>query len=252
MDTKKKPGFDKKITTEMLVRMRDRFRGLPEMSHDDRAARVQPEFPQFTVPTLQDYSRICLNSEESVFQSCIDGKISVVVLSEIISLDKKTQRFLLTEILDKKLTPTRLREIKRMRKEHGMSWDEAIGRATGKIDVTQPRKGSEKRDLNQLLDRISSQGARWRAMVSEALELIGDEEAAAGIHEEIFTKAFLLRHVVGEQYNFINKRLQRYMTLLRKRAMAQMGQDLKGASDGNGYGTGAQGIDREEIASRED
>lgn len=217
---KKKPGFEKRITIEVLMEMRKKFLELPkEMTHASRATIVAPAFTQFTTATLEDYSRICTQICQEVFDLVVEGKISITALAEFAGggWDDKTQKYIAKEFVENGLTVGMLRTIKQLKREHGsMGYAEAISRARGEIPINQPRK-EQKKTLDQVLTQISDQGSRWRAMVTMALEMVRDEEAAAGVHETIFEKVFILRQLVGEQYDFINSRVQRYMNLIRKK-----------------------------------
>jgi len=217
---KKKPGFEKRITIEVLMEMRKRFLELPkDMTHAVRATTLAPEFTQFTPATLEDYSRICTQICQEVFDLVVEGKISITALAEFAGSgwDDKTQKYIAKEFIENGLTVGMLRTIKQLKREHGsMGYAEAISRAKGEIPINQPRK-ENKKNLDQVLTQIADQGARWRAMVTMALEMVRDEEAAAGVHETIFEKVFILRQLVGEQYDFINSRVQRYMNLIRKK-----------------------------------
>lgn len=216
---KKRPGFEKRITMEVLVVMRQKFLALPkDMSHWDRGAALASEFTQFTTNTLEDYSRISIQVCQEVFDRAVAGEISITALAEFAGAwDWETQKYIAKEYVDQKLSLKHLRLIKQLKREHGtMGYSEAIARAKGEIPIDQPRK-EQKTSLDQLLTQIADQGARWRAKVTMALEMVRDEEAASGIHETIFEKVFILRQLVGEQYDFINSRVQRYMNVIRKK-----------------------------------
>lgn len=218
-EKKKKKGLDKRISIEILLQMRKRFLELPkEMTHAVRANTVAEEFPQFSLNTLEAYSSICIQICQDVFDLVAAGKISITALMEFSGAwDDKTQRYIAKEFVEQGLTVGMIRTIKQLKREHGsMGYAEAISRAKGEIPINQPRK-EQKKTLDQVLTQIADQGSRWRAMVTMALEMVRDEEAAAGIHETIFEKVFILRQLVGEQYDFINSRVQRYMNLIRKK-----------------------------------
>lgn len=215
-NTEKKPAFDKKITPELMAQLRARMKEIPETNHYARAKKLAPEFPMFSERTLVDYSRLIINVCDEVFQMHLDGKISQTALSEFGVWEKKTQIYMATEYVDKKLTPSLLRIIKQLKREHDMGFEEAIGRATGAIPMDKPRK-EDKRTLDQILAEIADKGARWRAMVDVAVEMIGDEEAAGGVHMTLFEKVAVLRELIGNQYDMVNGRFNRYMGVIKKR-----------------------------------
>ena len=250
-------AFEKKLTPQQLAKFRQRFLELPDISHDDRARIVAKETPEFAENTLRQYSRLCLQTTEKVFNLFLEEKISQAVLSELCAWDPKDQDFIIDEYLDKKFTPEILRRIRRYRKENGWSYDECIGRATGQIDPTAPRKENRK-GLDTLLTEIADKGARWRAMVEQVLAMIGEEEANAGVHEALFTKVVLLRELIGTQYDYVNSRFNRYINLIRKRVQTgepsspAMEAIEEGERNGDRTRAGERRFDREEGAHHED
>jgi hypothetical protein len=219
---KKKPGFDKRITPELLREMRNKFLLMPKgLTYEGMSLEIAKDYPQFKTKTLEDYASLCHQVCEEVFQFMEEGKISITVLLEFkCGWDEATQKYLAKEIVEKGLSLSMLRELKRLKREHGnMGYAEAIALVRGEIPVQQRREN--KKSLDQILTQLADQGNRWRASVTMALELIRQEEAAAGIHEAIFEKVFVLRQLVGEQYDFVNSKVQRYINLIRKRLKAE-------------------------------
>jgi hypothetical protein len=214
---KKKPGFEKRITIDLLLQMRKRFLELPkEMTHSVRAATLVPEFSQFTHNTLEDYSRICTQVCHEVFDMVVAGTISITALAEFSGgWDDNTQKYIAKEFVEQGLTIVMLRTIKQLMREHkNMGYAEAISRAKGEIPINQPR---QKKSIDQVLTQIADLGARWRALVEMASEMVRDEEISSGVHEAIIEKAFILRQLVGEQYDAINARVNRWMNSGRKK-----------------------------------
>lgn len=225
---KKKPGFDKRITIETLVLMRQRFLQLPkDISHADRGIALALEFTQFTATTLEDYSRISLQVCQEVFDRAVAGEISITALAEFAGgWDETTQKYIAKEYVAQKLMLKHLRLIKQLKREHGtMGFAEAIARAKGEIPQDQPRK-EQKRSIDHLLAQIADHGARWRALVEMASEMIGAEEASSGLQEALFQKAFILRQLVGEQYDSINSRVNRFISSIKKKV-----KDVNQATD---------------------
>lgn len=249
--------FDK-LPPEKLAEIRRQCLQLPEMSHDERARNLLSNWPGFSKKTLATYSRISCQCTEKVFNLFLEDKVGFAVLEELCGWKDKDQDFIVDEYLEKKWTPKILRNIRRLRKETGLGYSECIGRATGKIDPTLPKKGETRRSLDTLLTEIADKGARWRAMVQQALEMIEHEEAAAGIHEAIFAKVVLLREIIGNQYDYVNARFNRYMNMIRKRfqdgGMSPAPDEAieEGAEHGDDSGAGQGRVDRKEGAPRED
>src|SRR4029077_5091478 len=210
-------AFKAKVTPAQLGELRRRFRELPEMSHEERGRIVTKEWPTLTTNTLETYSRVCLGVTDKVFDLFLSGNLTFAVLEELCGWKSKDQDFIIDSYLEQKWTPEILRRIRRYRKENDWGYDECIGKATGKIDVMQPRSGSPRKSLDSLLSEIADKGTRWRAMVQQVMEMIDTEEAQAGVHEALFIKVCLLREIIGNQYDFVNSRFNRYINAIRKR-----------------------------------
>lgn len=236
-------AIEKKMTVEILRSMRERLRSFPpDTSHIRRAEAIHAEFPQFKLQSLADYSSTILSLTDAVFELCAAGKLSITQVIQMARFEGGDQEFLANEVVSRKLGPADISNIKRYVNE-GRSFTEAIGLATGEIKPDFHKEKGGRKSLDALLDDITKTGARWRAMVAMAMEMVGEEEAKAGVHMALFEKAYLLRHVIGEQYDFVNSRLNRYVNVIRKR--------LKGESNGNGARPGAQGFGGEEDAAPE-
>jgi hypothetical protein len=221
-NVEKKAFNEKKITREVLVDLRSKILSLGTIAHYEKARQLGAEYPLFSSRTLIDYSRLLSGLCDEVFQMHLDGKVSLTALSQFCGWDVKTQKYMAVEYVDKKLTPSLLRIIRQLKREHDMGWEEAIGRATGTIPMDRPRRPEERKNLDQILTEIADKGARWRAMVSMAIEMVGEEEAAAGIHQALFEKVAVLRELIGNQYDMVNGRFNRYMSLIKARLRKAM------------------------------
>jgi hypothetical protein len=220
-NVEKKPAFEKKITLETLLEMKKFLSGVSETTHEARAKKLFEAFPQFKERTLIDYSRLITNICDELFQMAVEGRISLTALTEFTAWDKKTQLYMAGEYVEKSLTPSLLKIIKQQKREHDMSWAEAIGRATGAIPMDKPRR-EDRKSLDQILTEIADKGARWRALVDLAIEMVGEEEAAAGVHMALFEKVALLRELIGNQYDMVNGRFNRYMGSIKRRLKGEL------------------------------
>lgn len=251
-------AFKAKVTPQQLAELRLRFRELPDMSHEERGRIMVKEWPTLAAATLETYSRICLGTSDKVFQIFLDGKVTFAVIEELCGWKTKDQDFIIESYLEQKWNPEILRRIRRYRKENDWGYDECIGKATGKIDVMQPRRGESRKSLDGLLSEIADKGARWRAMVHQVIEMIDVEEANAGVHEALFIKVCLLREIIGNQYDFVNTRFNRYINIIRKRLQnggpspAVEAHEEGEVNHGNRAGSGEGRIGGEEGAPRED
>jgi hypothetical protein len=215
------PG-ESKVSPEQILELRRLFREMPsEWSHEARAAALMDKFPGVSKHTLESHCRMSLQCTEKVWNLYLEGKAKLGMMREICSWEPGDQDFIIDECIAKNFGPKIIRKIRRNRNEHGWGYPECIAKATGEVPANEPRRESgHRKGLDGLLTDIADKGARWRAMVTQAIELVGKEEAEAGIHESIFTKVFLLRELIGNQYDFVNSRVQRYMSMIRKRMQA--------------------------------
>lgn len=211
------PG-ESKVTREQILELRRIFREMPEeMSNDARAEAVMKDYPGVSRSTLEKYCGICLQCTEKVWNLYIEGKVNIGILFQIYALEKGDQNFFIDEIVEKKLKPSVVRKARRFRKENHWGWPECIAKASGKVPANEPRKATgHQKSFDSLLDEIAAKGARWRAMVVQAVEMAEQLEMKSGFHEALFAKVYVLRELISNQYDLVNSRLQRYMNIIKK------------------------------------
>lgn len=251
--------FKKGVTPPELEKFRELYRQMPEMSHQNRAKAVKPNHPELSVAALEDYSRMTVNSTETTWALYMEGKLSLGLLSELIAWKSGDQDFMAKETVDRKLTVGHLKKVKHIKKEQECGYAEAIAKATGEMPRYQPRENHKPRSFDTLLDDIAKASTKWRSLLSMAFDLIGQEEAKAGVHAELFRQAYSLRHIIGENYDFANSKVSRYFNFIKKKYRAGPetssgdGQDfMKGEPDGDIAGAGEEGLHRKEGAHHED
>ena len=210
-------ALDKKISTEILAEMREKFKSMPEtMSHEARARAVSPEYPTFSVRTLEDYSRISIQATESVWAAFVAGKISYTLLAQFIGLEPGWQDALLAEFVgNKKLTPSALSKFKQYIRE-GQPFDTAVARLTGKLPE-QDAPPAKHKSFDSLMDEIAKLSAKLRARISMATDAVAEMEREFGVCVPLFERAYDLRHYLGETYDYMNQRLNRYKNVVKKR-----------------------------------
>lgn len=208
----------RKITIPLLVEMREKFRLLDDgLSHEARAKALAPDYPDFSLRTLEDYSRVVKNSSEKTWAAFVDAKISLQMIQELGGVEsRELQDYLLGEVLaNPKLTRSRVGAVKKMVAE-GMSVPEALARATGELPPERPPTPKHK-NFDTILDDIARTGAKFRSLVALAGDLLKEAEVEAGVHPALFEEVYRLRHYVGEQYDFLNQKLNRHLVILKKR-----------------------------------
>ncbi|MGH9389871.1 MAG: hypothetical protein ACRD1Z_09660 [Vicinamibacteria bacterium] len=219
-----------KINKEMLSAMREEFLALPkDITHYERARRMQSAYPSFSFGSLVDYSRVSVGCPEEVFALYREGKTSFGVLEVLCSFDPGMQKCLVAEAVGGKLGERVLSRIKQYLKE-GHSVDTAVALATGKMSHSDLRKRGEKpRTLETLLDEIAKDGSKWRAKVQMAMDALMELEKRVGIYLPLFEKSYRLRHFVGEQWEFLDQKVKRYLGVMKRRAMNGGGSSSGGA-----------------------
>lgn len=250
--------FKKGLTPQEMEKFREVFRQMPDMSHETRARQLKLRFPDVGLHTLENYSRMTLQATETTWALYMEGKVTVGQLDELVSWENGDQDFMAKEMVERKLTVGHLKKVKRIRKEQACGYTEAIAKATGEIPRYQPREQKHK-NFDTLLDDIAKASTKWRALMSMAFTLIGQEEAKAGVHAELFRQAFALRHIIGENYDFANSKVTRYFNIIKKKLKAgaetssEAAQDFtEGDLDGDIARPVEEGVDRKEGAHHED
>lgn len=249
--------FKQGISREELSKIREALLLTQGNSDMARMREIRPQFPTINVVTLEGYSRMVLGATNDTFQAYMDEKISLRALQVLSLWEAGDQAFMLEEYITRKMQPEALRKVRRIKKEQGCGFAEAIAKAMGEMPVHGPRE-AKPRSFDTLLDDINKHSARWRGLLSMAFDMVGKEEAQAGVHDGLFQKAYLLRHVINENYEFANSRVKRYFNFIKKKYGAaaetsSTGQEfMEGADHGDTAGAGEEGGGREAGASGED
>lgn len=219
-------NFDPKVDRKELAAMRAKFKATGEPSYRRQAAVVAPEYPAYTITTMRDFASILGGATDATFAFFMEEKLSFGMLSELGRMDVNYQDFVGAEVVQRGMSISDIKEIKANLRE-GTSVAEAIGRATGEIQH-EARRPENRRSLDAVLDDIAKLGSKWRSLVTMALEAIQQAEGAGGVHLELFEKTYLTRHLIGEQYEFVDQKVKRYLNLLKKRALETAGQSPRG------------------------
>lgn len=216
------------ITPEMALKMRQRVKdleqgGLADAPIRELAERLAPEFPQFKPKTLKDYVSSFRAATDLTMKRYQEGLISSGVMTQLTQgIDSAEQDFVAGEYLKRKMIASELSLAKQHRKD-GASWAEALGKATGEIPTikkpSQQQKHSEVKSYDQLLKEILELGTQWRMKVAMALELVPPTVLQKGeALTTVFMKTYELRHLIGEQYEFVDKKVKQFIEEIEKHA----------------------------------
>lgn len=218
-----KPDFS--IDVAGFVAIRKAALSMPDLNHPQKSVQLRKTFPNFSLRMLEDYSRYS-RSTDHVVELFVGRKVSMGCLQELCTLKPSTQDILIDKYVEGKWTPVVLVNIKKYLRE-GRSMEESIGRSTGTIDPRSPRI-EKARTLDSILDEISKDASRWRAKVAMAMDVIEKMELQGGVEFALFEKVYLLRHLIGEQYNFVSQKVFRFLNQVKKRAQNGGGSSSAG------------------------
>lgn len=224
MAPKKVGSVDIRITFDIVERLRKRvleFKGQDggkKRFFSEIAAAVQSEFPDFALTTIEDYCRVVGKISDKVFNLYKDGHISFTELTEFgqTTLSEGDIEFIAMEYVAQGMNMPMLRKIKSTLRAYKdkMSVREAIDRATGKISSFAKPEAVRKinRDFDSLLDEAVKYMTLSRSKVSQLIDLLPVSTLNKGkVHSELFNKVYLLRHILGEQLEFVDKKVKTYL-----------------------------------------
>jgi len=253
----KEEFFKPTIEKEEMARLRDAIAEFPDDKAPAVALKIRPLFPNIAIYTLERYVLSARRATHTTFSLYMEGKLSAGAFEMLTRWENGDQDFMVKEYLERKMGVEDLKRVRRIMSDQACGYDEAISKALGEMPVHQPRE-HKPRSFDTVLDEINKLSAKWRGLMSMALDLVGEEEAKAGIHNLLFQRAYLLRHTIKENYDFANSKVNRYFNFIKKKykAAAEMSsaepEFMEGAADGNRAGTGQEGLDREAGADVQD
>lgn len=197
---------------------------------------IAPEFKEVKERTLALYASALSHASDMVMKLYDEGKLPwITILDLCAGKSAECQDILAQEIIARQLTHEDLNEIKRLLNKR-LSLFEAIKRVTdkGKVVIVPAMTKKQERNLSCLLEEIATMATEFRAKVTMAVELLPYSPIDGGTaHLSIFEKIYLLRHILAEQYEFVDKRVKHYLTEIEKFMSEQ--ERMKGdVHDGNG------------------
>lgn len=244
-------GIDKKMSREMFSAIRDRIRSMPGLITREIVLKIKGDFKNVSSATLAHYV-IASRVHDDVFKLYMQGKLSVGVLEALSVLDPDTGKFLALEIIEKGYLPLHVQKAKSLVKQGvAKSWDEALKRARGDIEVTptvprSPGRRSEgpcePRTFGELLKDILTSGTEWRLKVKAVIAMIPMVEKEAEASFMTFTKLCMLRDSLGEQYEFVDKTVGAVLDRMVSRKASRSGADFREIDYGQASGRGTPRI----------
>lgn len=206
-----------KATPEVMTMIRDIEQAHHDKSIDSLVRQFKEAFPSFTERSLWDMFRYMRGISEPAFQLWCEGKIPYSFLTEACSLPHGVQKLLAEEAAARGLQTKHFQRFRHHHKE-GMGFAEALARATGEGHKIDQRREHKARSFESILDDVAKLGAKWRALISMAMEASTTLEHSNGVTLDIFEKVYMLRHLIGEQYEFVDQKVKRFLTAIKRRA----------------------------------
>ena len=214
-----------RITPQKFMAVRDRVRTMGGLSYEEKVNCLMAEFPEFSRYSVQGMIGPSKLSDE-VVDLYTTGKISYIVLEDLgQGLDPEVSEFLAKEFVERKMTKSQLSMAKSLMKRKVVrSWDEALKRATKEIlpeivipgerrhvraDPTQSPKS-----FDELISSLLTEGTKWRMKVDMAIKLAPFNPEDGRHHFSVFNKLYMMRHILREQYEFVDKRVGEYLDAL--------------------------------------
>lgn len=222
---KKRPGgLKSKITLETVEHLRKRVLAVREeeggksLSYAKIAEALRPEFQQISKKTLEDYTRVVGKVPSKVFELYRSGTFSFTELTEFGQTDLEAGdiEYIASEYVSIGMNMPQLRKVKSLLRVHGskMSVREAIDRATGKISMFAKPEIVKKiqKDFDSILEEASKYMTLSRVKVAQLMDLLPVSTMDKGkVHSDLFNKVYMLRHILSEQFEFVDKKVKTYL-----------------------------------------
>lgn len=215
-----------KISKEIMTSIRTKVRSYP---HDALLADIKrdiyKEYPGWSESTIEKYvgaGRV----HDDVFALYLSDKISFGVMEDVASLHPDTGKYLIEEMLEKKLFPIHLQKAKSLMKQKVVhSWDDAIKMAVGKtgpepIPPASRRNGTQKgaRSFDELMKDVILSGTEWRLKVKAVIAMLPMVADGASSSFSTFTKLYMFRDTLKEQFDFVDKTVRDVLDRMSQKA----------------------------------
>jgi hypothetical protein len=242
-------AVNQKITKTIFLDIRERVRAAKDQPAFIIASEIVKDYPQFANNTVTEYVTILKTASDFLLDLYLRGKVSLSVLKilarETLSKSTKhlsdhgTQDFLAREFLARKLTRIHLKRLKGFMR-NGDSAAEALMKATGEMPAKRVKVSTK--NLDKMLDEINKLGIRFRTKVAFVNDMLPVSVFDVRNVLNFFERVYMFRHILKEQFDFVDKRVREYLDGLGKlqRNQAELAAAKKGAADvSEGEGAGS-------------
>lgn len=225
MTAKVKPGKSAVDLVVALKKVRARRTETDGLTIIEAARKLAPEFPAARVRTIEDWVRAARVSD-TIFDLYERKFLSYNTLHLLASgFPHGTADFVAQEAVERRMTPSQIAKVKTLLGE-GCSTSEALKKARGEIPdgADLAGKGSKEitRSFEQLLAEIVLMGTQFRSKVSLLMDMLPVSTLDKGkVHYALFHKAYMLRHTLKEQLEFVDKKVKQYLEELKDYVVAE-------------------------------
>lgn len=217
-----------RLTKEMMSDIRNRWMAMNGVTVAKAAEDLAKVYPQVSPLTIEAYIRGA-RVHNDVFKLYLEDKVSFSVLEDVGPMDPDTGLFLVTEMIERKLSPVHIKKAKIIMKEgEAKSWDEALKKASGeaRVPILPPshRKSSARSDprsFDDLLRDVMFVGTEWRLKVKSVIDMLPQVSTQAEGSFATFNKLYMLRNTLSEQFEFVDKTVKAVLDRMMKRASVQ-------------------------------
>lgn len=215
-----------RISKDILQAIRTKVRAYPpETRLADIKIDVYKDFPGWSESTIEKYVAAA-RVHDDVFALYLADKISFGVMEDVSPLHPDTGKYLIEEMLEKKLLPIHIQKAKSLMKQKVVhSWDDALKMASNKTgaDPIPPalrRNGTAKgaRSFDELMKDIIFSGTEWRLKVKAVIAMLPMVADGATSSFSTFTKLYMLRDTLKEQFDFVDKTVRSVLDRMEKKA----------------------------------
>lgn len=236
-----------KISKEIMQAIRARLKSYPTGTPLAPINRdIFKDYPDFSESTLEKY--VASNRvHDDVFALYLADKISFGIMEDVSPLHPDTGKYLIEEMLEQKLLPIHLQKAKSLMKQKVVhSWDDALKMASGKTgaDPIPPalrRNGTAKgaRSFDELMKDIIFSGTEWRLKVKAVIAMLPMVADGASSSFSTFTKLYMLRDTLKEQFDFVDKTVRDVLDRMEKKASLEAEMEERSHGETRDGGTPA-------------
>lgn len=205
------------VPVDMMRDIHARVQEAPKSATARQLAKdIHRIYPHVTMSTMTSYCLVGRHTTDELLDLFAEGKLSYVMLKALSSsdLDAGTKNFLATEVIQQGFNIKQIYTLRRLLKGDNISISEALKRASGEIPSFEKSGEVRKvaRQFKDIVDEISEASLYLRMKMRLAVELLPITILDHGeVHSKIFYESYLLRQVLGETHECVDKKVRQYM-----------------------------------------